>query len=622
MAKNLEKLLAEARKAYQKKDKRKGARLVDQILQQDFYYMPAWELLHQLNAPKQPFDQFQRSFTEIHYPDKLPELLAPSQKAAPDQPAQKRPARAGAPAAAPPAKKPSFFARLFGFFKRSPKTGPAANIPGGPKLPPIHRPAPQHPASHSPQPAAAEEPATSDAPVAAAPAPEIASPATSKPEPPSQSVQPSLIPASGLGRVQASTATTSGAAGDKIRILVVDDISQTRSNVIRALRFQDGFEVIGSATDGEQGIQMARDLEPDVIIMDVNMPGMDGIAATGLIKRELPTTEIIIMTVQDDVDYMRGAMAAGARDFLAKPPMVDELIQAVKRAGGFALEAKAALKQVEEKVVTFVPTIQGKVITIYSPRGGAGCTTLAVNLAAALHGEATPVVVVDGNLQFGDVSVFLNVQSRYTIFDLAPRSEELDPDIIDEVLAKHASGLHVLAPPRPEQAETINSLQFAQILKFLRGLYPYVIVDTARRLTDVTLAALDSCDLTIVVATQEIPAIARMRQFLDLSPALGLDSSNTMMVINGYSTSIGIPPDKIGQVLKQKVAAVIPADRATAIPAMNRGNPFILQAETNSRPIAQAIQELKGLVLQRLEQLEKGGVEDEDKKEDKKPAKR
>ncbi len=116
-------------------------------------------------------------------------------------------------------------------------------------------------------------------------------------------------------------------------MILVDDIAQTRETVARSLRFQENIEVIGSASNGVQAIHLARELKPDVIIMDVNMPDMDGIAATAIIKRDVPSAEVIILTVQDDIDYMRRAMLAGARDFLSKPPMIDDLVQSVLRAG-------------------------------------------------------------------------------------------------------------------------------------------------------------------------------------------------------------------------------------------------------------------------------------------------
>jgi len=91
---------------------------------------------------------------------------------------------------------------------------------------------------------------------------------------------------------------------------------------------------------------------------------------------------------------------------------------------------------------------KGKIITVYSPKGGAGCTTLAVNLALTLNNGDTRVALIDGNFQFGDVAVFINEQGKNTVLDLASRAEELDPEIVEEVMVKHAaSGLHILAAP-------------------------------------------------------------------------------------------------------------------------------------------------------------------------------
>ncbi len=122
---------------------------------------------------------------------------------------------------------------------------------------------------------------------------------------------------------------------------MVDDIAQTRETVIRTLRFQENIEVEGTAMNGVQAIELVKELKPEVVIMDVNMPDMDGITATGIIKREVPYAQVIILTVQDDVDYIRRAMNAGARDFLAKPPVIEELVAAVERAAEFSRREKA-----------------------------------------------------------------------------------------------------------------------------------------------------------------------------------------------------------------------------------------------------------------------------------------
>ncbi len=241
---------------------------------------------------------------------------------------------------------------------------------------------------------------------------------------------------------------------EKICVLIVDDVAETRENIRRLLQFEKDLEVVGTENSGRSGIEAARQLMPDVVLMDINMPDMDGITATERIRTLNPNIQIVMLSVQGDSNYMRRAMLAGARDFLTKPPAVDELITALRVAGRMAKEERtksiAASQMVTGRLslTTLLPSTLGKIITIYSPKGGTGTTTLAVNLAITLHREEVPVLIVDGNLQFGDVAVFMNEQVRNSVLDLAPRVDEIDSDVVDEVIISHkASGVQILAAP-------------------------------------------------------------------------------------------------------------------------------------------------------------------------------
>src|SRR5574340_400640 len=121
--------------------------------------------------------------------------------------------------------------------------------------------------------------------------------------------------------------------GDKIRVLIVDDIAETRENIKKLLQFESDVEVVGAARSGKEGIQLAQELNPDGVLMDINMPDIDGITATETIRQKSPQIQVVILSVQGDQNYMRRAMLAAARDFLTKPPMGDELISAVRRSG-------------------------------------------------------------------------------------------------------------------------------------------------------------------------------------------------------------------------------------------------------------------------------------------------
>ena len=397
------------------------------------------------------------------------------------------------------------------------------------------------------------------------------------------------------------------AAGQKVRVIIVDDIAETRENVRKLLQFEADIDVIGAAKSGREGIEFSKEQDPDVILMDINMPDMDGISATEEILQNQPHVQVIILSVQGDQNYMRRAMLAGARDFLTKPPMADELISAIHRAGEMAQQERAKNAQFHAvpsvpgmPVATGLSLTQGKVITIYSPKGGTGCTTVAVNLAIALHNEDTRTTIIDGNFQYGDVAVFVNEQGKNTIIDLATRVNELDPEIVEGVMIKHAaSGVHVLAAPsRPEYSEKVSGDQFAELIDYLRQMYAYIVIDTTPLLTDITLASIDKSDVIVLVTTQDIPSIKNARLFLDLIQTIGIERERIVFSMNKYDKRIGITPERVGDNLKQPISAVIPLDEKVVVPAVNRGVPFIMDNKT--QPSARGILSLAESVREAL----------------------
>jgi pilus assembly protein CpaE len=404
--------------------------------------------------------------------------------------------------------------------------------------------------------------------------------------------------------------------GDKIRVLIVDDIAETRENIRKLLQFETNIEVVGTAKSGREAIQLSQEMAPDVVLMDINMPDMDGIAATEEIRKKAPATMVVILSVQGDQNYMRRAMLAGARDFLTKPPNPDELTAAIRRAGAVAREernkrslAYVTLNGGGTQPLVGPRVIHGKVIMVYSPKGGTGCTTLAVNLALALHNDETRVLLVDANMQFGDVAVFLNEQGKNTILDLTPRADELDPDIVEEVMIKHAaSGLHILAgPSRPENAEKVTTAQFMKVLQYLRQLFAYIVVDTCSYLNDVTLAVLDDSDVVVLVTTQDIPSIKDGRLFLDLMATMGIPLDRVAFVMNRFDKRIAITPEKVAENLKLELAAVIPLDERVVIPSVNRGVPFVL--DNKMQPSARGVFTLAEVLRAKLMSVEGEGAE-------------
>ncbi len=397
---------------------------------------------------------------------------------------------------------------------------------------------------------------------------------------------------------------------DKIRVLLVDDISETRDNIKRLLQFDSSIEVIGEARTGVEAIEQAAKLKPDVIVMDINMPDMDGIQATESIRKKVPYCQVIILSVQNDMQYLRRAMLVGARDFLIKPPSIDELTIAIHRAGNVAKEELSKYNLNVQLAATpgantfGSKALDGKIITIYSPKGGSGSTSIAVNLALALDTTINKVVLVDGSMQYGDIPIFINEQVKNSVLDLIAHTDELDPEIIAEVISnQEKTGLHLLpAPPRPELADKVVGEQFSQLLTYMRNLYNYIIIDTTPFLCEAVQTALDIADIIILITTQDIPAIKNVSTFLTLADAIGIPRNRLLFVLNKFDRRVAILPERISSNLKQEVVLTIPLDDRFISNSINRGVPLYM--ENKAHPFIRSMMSLADLVKQKLESLE------------------
>jgi pilus assembly protein CpaE len=377
-------------------------------------------------------------------------------------------------------------------------------------------------------------------------------------------------------------------AGSNIRVLIVDDFAETRENIRKLLQFEGDIEVVGMARNGREGIQLAKETKPNVVLMDINMPDMDGIQATEIISKEVPIAQIVIVSVQSDTDYLRRAMLAGARDFLSKPPPADELINTIRRLGNMSRQREmqiAAQPAMAGGGGSGSKGLAGKVITVYSPKGGAGCTMLATNLALALHTNDNKVIIVDANLQFGDVGVFLNLQGKYSLVSLAERADEIEEEFIQSVVVSHSSGVKVLlGPPTPEDAELVGAAQLKKVIEALREHFNYVIVDTSAVLRDVELSVFDSSDRILLIATPDIPSLANIKKFFDLVEKLEYPTDRVVLVLNRVDKRGGITAANVEETLKHAVTGQILLDDKTVLASINSGVPFI----TGPRSIAPA----------------------------------
>ncbi len=440
---------------------------------------------------------------------------------------------------------------------------------------------------------------------ASAEAPPVSSPKPSPPAAPVPAAPPVAKPAP--PPPPAAKSYSQNTMQEKIRILVVDDNPDTREHVSRLLYFEKDMEVMGQAVNGRQGIEMAARLKPHIVLMDINMPDVDGITACREMGQKTPFSQVIIMSVQAEQHYMRQAMAAGARDFQPKPFTSDELNNCIRRVYTMSLPIYRQLESAERQETQRAAQPQvvqeeagektGRIIAVYSPKGGTGTSTLAANLAVALQQEVGDVVLLDADLQFGDILVHLNTKATRTISDLMYEGE-FDIELLPDILLPHNSGLKLLlAPARPELADAILPPMLAKIMEGLKRQFKLVVVDTDNHLGDKTMSVVEQADYLLVVATPELPAIKSTKSFLEIAHLLELGGNQLSVVINRVGIPGGVAADKIEKVLKLDHTYHVPYDPRIHL-AINRG--VAVTQQDTSAPSAQAITAMAQDIWQRL----------------------
>ncbi len=369
------------------------------------------------------------------------------------------------------------------------------------------------------------------------------------------------------------------------KVLVVDDDLNIQRVLVFALK-QEGFDVI-VASDGATGVEMTAKEKPDLVLMDVAMPRMDGYAATTQIRaaekdRRVP---IILLTSEATVQQRVKGLRAGADDDIVKPFNPAELMARIK-----ALLARGGSGAQSGPVGTL-----GRLCVFYPAKGGVGTTTIAINTAIALSRVLKRrTALIDANLQFGDLRVFLDLGLDNSSIVNAISEPDLDADLLRKLLVKHGSGIELLlAPPDPAAADLVVEKQrtapgtLSNILRLARQAFDYTLVDMSKAIDDFNLQLFDEADVIYVVMTADLSCLKNVRLVLETMESLGYQQDKVQLVLNRSNAYTGINVANAEEALGRKVDYQVINEYRGAISALNSGAPFMFSRPDS--PLAKSV---------------------------------
>jgi pilus assembly protein CpaE len=319
------------------------------------------------------------------------------------------------------------------------------------------------------------------------------------------------------------------------------------------------------AARGGEGVPPGADL---VIVgcVQAHDPALEVISAASAQRADRP---VVVLYQGSPNGFLERAFDAGADDLVSLPQAAGQL--------GFALEKALARRRGATAAAS-----EGAMITVLGPKGGTGKTVTSSNLAVALALEGRSSVLVDLDLQFGDVGLALGLEPTKTIYDLATSGGTLDGEKIDGFLARHPSGAKaLLAPLRPDQAAAIGTAFLREVFEILRSRHDFVLVDTPPAFTPEVIAAVDASSHLCLVGMLDALSLKDTKIGLETLGEMGYDPRAITLVLNRADSNVGISQLDVEQLLGRAPDVLVGSDRA--IPrALTSGEPITV-AEPKSK---------------------------------------
>jgi len=356
-----------------------------------------------------------------------------------------------------------------------------------------------------------------------------------------------------------------------IKIIVADDVQEMREMIEKMLMTSSlDYELIGMCENGYEALELMKKKRADIVLMDINMPVMNGLEATQMIADQFPQTRVIMMSVQHESEYLKKAMLAGAKAYIMKPVDMDELIDTITTTYEryHYLDATPPSPSSAHKA---------QIVSFFSAKGGVGKSVLALNSSLIIHEKFNKkVLLIDLDLQFGDIALMVNKQNEMTIKEMFDDSPITSIEDMKPYLFKYKENCDMLfAPKDPESAEYISKEQIKSILEILKKHYDIIIIDTGVNYDEVTLNALDLSDQVIIVSSLEVTGLKNTKLSLRVMQSLNYDSSKVKLLVNMAQDKFGVTKANVQKAFTFEVIGYIPEDIKLVRNSINTGVPLI-----------------------------------------------
>lgn len=359
-------------------------------------------------------------------------------------------------------------------------------------------------------------------------------------------------------------------APTSIRAMVAHDLGIAREWVSDYLRADAGVSVIGVVDGLSQAPESFNRSHADVFVVACSEPSEEALTLVAWAAQNRPDCPVVVLAQESPNGFVRQAFESGADDLVMLPVGADGL-EAASREVAFTLQKAVARKPPIEK--TDRP---GTVICVLGPKGGTGKTLTACNLGVSLADQGNRVVLVDLDLQFGDLALALSLTPESTIYDLAVSGGSLDAEKIEAYMVTHPSGARaLLAPVRPDQAGVITIEFLREVYRVLRENYEFVVIDTAPGFPPEVIAAIDASTHVCMIGMLDALSLKNTKLGLETLELMGYDSDRIRLVLNRADSNVGITHSDVVSVLGRPPDVMVPSHRDIAR-SVNEGKPIAL----------------------------------------------